>query len=301
MNNIFAVDIGGSKMVCAVLTPNGDIVDSCRFDYKPGYTVEMLFDMIKKGYEQLKENPCEYCGAAIPGLCDIEKGYWLYSPFSGIENLPVAKRIQEITGLRTFVDNDVNVSALAERYFGLCKNVDDFVWLTVSNGIGGGLYLNGDVYRGKRMTSGEIGHIIVEEENGRVCGCGNTGCLEAMASGASIGKIYKDRTGKAISAKDIAVLAREGEEEAIRVWREAGYYIGKASAHVINTLGIDTVVLGGGAAEAFDLLEEGANKALERFMFRRANPDAKILHSKLGSFAALKGCAALVIDCIKKG
>ena len=68
MDNIFAVDIGGSKMVCAVLTTTGDILDSCRFDYKPGYTVEMLFDMVKTGYERLKEYPCECCGAAIPGL-----------------------------------------------------------------------------------------------------------------------------------------------------------------------------------------------------------------------------------------
>lgn len=291
--NVFAVDIGGSKLILAVITPDGQILDRIRTDYAPGHTPETLFRLIEEGYARLKVHSPGVCAAAIPGLCDPERGMWLYSPFSGIGGIPMTDKLTQMTGLPSCADNDVNISALAERRFGLCRETDDFLWVTVSNGIGGGLFLNGRLYRGANMTAGEIGHLIVEEENGRRCGCGNVGCLEAMASGASIAAIYADRTGESVSAKAIADRARQGEKQALDVWQEAGGYIGKASAAVMNLLGLETVVLGGGAAEAFDLLEGPALKAIDRFLFKGARLTPRLLHSALGAQAALMGCCAL--------
>lgn len=293
--NLFSVDIGGSKLICGALTRTGEILESVRFDYAPGYTVEMLTDMIREGYLRLSAYEFDACGAAIPGLCDPKAGTWIYSPFSGIGDVPVAQILHGITGLPVFVDNDVNVSALAERCFGACPDSEDFLWITVSNGIGGGLFLRGDLYRGARMTAGEIGHVIVEEVNGRVCGCGNRGCLEAMASGASIAAIYAERTGKRIDTKTLAALARDGDAESARVFSEAGAYIGKAAAHTVNLLGLDTVVIGGGVSESFDLIEAGIRSAFGRFVFEKANPSVAVLPSALGRYAALKGGAALVL------
>lgn len=294
MKNIFCVDIGGSKMICGALTPSGEILDTYRADYPQNYTIETITDAIFEGYRRLNCNEFCACGVAVPGLCDYKSGMWRYSPFSGISDIPITNLISNITGLPTFADNDVNVSALAEKHFGLCKNKDNFLWITVSNGIGGGLFLNGELYRGENLSAGEIGHFIVEE-NGRKCGCANSGCLEAYASGASIASIYFERTGRDISAKDIADLARDGDKTAIAVWQEAGAYIGKAVSYAVNLLGIDTVVLGGGAAEAFELLLPATNAALEGYVFKKANPKVKILHSEPGRFAALKGCVALTM------
>lgn len=294
--NIFAVDIGGSKLVCGILTPDGKILDTYRKEYAPGYTPEELLGWIREGYLQLGAESCRACGVAIPGLCDPTRGVWLYSPFSGIADIPVCEKLHEMTGLPTYADNDVNVSALAERYFGVCKETDDFLWITVSNGIGGGLFLGGRLYRGEAMTAGEVGHLVVEEKNGRMCGCGNRGCLEAMASGASIASIYTERTGKKIPTKELAVLARAGDEMARCVFSEAGAYVGKAAAHAVNLLGLGTVVLGGGVAESFDLLEPSAREALEHFVFARANPNVRLLRSLPGRNAALLGCAALVLS-----
>ena len=297
---IFAVDIGGSKLICAVLLQNGEILDTYRIDYPKNYTLDDIVGYIRDGFLKLKDYGCEYCGVAIPGLCDAEKGVWLYSPFSGIGNVAITQIISEMTGLPTFADNDVNISALAEKYYGVCRDVSDFIWITVSNGIGGGVFLNNKLYRGQNLSAGEIGHFIVEEENGRKCGCGNTGCLEAMASGASIGAIYCERSGKqGLGAKEVDALARTGDMEAQKVWQEAGWYIGKAASFAVNLLGIDTVVLGGGAAEGFDLLEESIHKALDRFVFKSANKKVNVVHSGPGRFAALMGCAALVCEEIK--
>lgn len=295
MKNIFCVDIGGSKLVCGALTDTGEILDTYRVEYPKNYTLDTILHYIQEGYEKLKHYDFYACGAAIPGLCDYTAGTWLYSPFSGLSNIPITQIISDITSLPTVADNDVNISALAEKYFGVCKNVSDFLWITVSNGIGGGLYLNDTLYRGQGLSAGEIGHFIVEE-NGRACGCGNKGCLEAHASGASIATIYNENTGKNLTAKEIAELARNGDCDAIAVWQKAGAYIGKAASYAVNLLNIDTIVLGGGAAEAFDLLEPTATKSLHENLFIKANPNIKILHSAPGRFAALMGCAALVLE-----
>lgn len=294
--NIFAVDIGGSKIICGVLTPTGEILNMWRADYAPGYTVDTLYALIKQGFDALDDGSCCACGVAIPGLCDANSGTWLYSPFSGIENIPITDTLQRMTGLPTYADNDVNISALAERYFGVCKNKNDFLWITVSNGVGGGLVLDGKIYRGAGLTAGEIGHVVVEDRTARRCGCGTLGCLEAMASGASISDIYRERTGRSVPTKELAELAYSGDDEAIRVFHEAGGYIGKAASHAINLLGLDTVVLGGGVAEAFDLLLPGVREALNRYAFLRANPNVEVLHSAPGKYAALMGCAALILD-----
>lgn len=295
MKNIFCVDIGGSKLICGVLTKHGEIIKTFRVDYPKNYTLDTIIEFIKQGYKKLKHYSCSACGVAVPGLCDIKNGLWRYSPFSGLSDIPIKNIVKEITSLPTICDNDVNVSALAEKCFGVCKEVDDFLWITVSNGIGGGLYLNNSLYRGQGLSAGEIGHFIVRE-NGRTCGCGGQGCLEAYASGASIAAIYNEITGCNYTAKTIAEKARSGDKNALLVWQSAGAYIGKAAACAVNLLNIDTVVLGGGAAEAFDLLEPTATKGLNNNLFKKANPDVKLLHSKPGKYAALMGCAALVIE-----
>lgn len=297
--NIFCVDIGGSKLICGAVTTDGKVLESIRTEYPENYGVATIRNLICDGYERLKHFGFSTCGVAVPGLCDCTTGKWLYSPFSGLGDIPIIQIISDITKLPTFADNDVNVSALAEKYFGVCKDISDFLWITVSNGIGGGLYLNNSLYRGRGLSAGEIGHFIVEE-NGRKCGCGNRGCLEAHASGASIAAIYNENTGQNITAKEIADKARNGDITALSVWQSAGAYIGKAAAYAVNLLNLDVVVLGGGAAEAFDLLEPSATNSLNHNIFKQANKSVNILHSLPGKYAALKGCAALVLESQKE-
>ena len=292
--NVFAVDIGGSKLICGVLTLCGDIVETRRLDFPPEYTVDIIFDYINESFEELRHHNCFYAAVTVPGLCDNEKGRWLYSPFTNFRDIEIADIVHRITDLPVVCDNDVNMSALAERYFGVCKSADDYIWITVSNGIGGGLFFGGRLYRGANLSAGEIGHFIVEENTKRKCGCGNYGCLEAMASGAAICGIYGELTGNKLSGAEIAELARNGDSTALKIWESAGRYIGKAIAHSVNLLGTDTVVLGGGAAEAFDLLKPAIDSSIKKYVFLSASPNVRVLHSALGKYAALMGCAALV-------
>lgn len=101
-NNIFAVDIGGSKQICGIVTANGEILDTHRVDFEKISTLDDVLKAIKEGFEKLDTKNIEYCGVTVPGLCDAKGGNWLYSPFSGIENVPIAQMINKITGLTVY-------------------------------------------------------------------------------------------------------------------------------------------------------------------------------------------------------
>lgn len=292
--NIFAVDIGGSKLICGIVTTEGTIIKTYRFDYPNGVTIDQILNLISNCRNSSAEYECIACCAAIPGLTEPESGVWRYSPFSGISDIPMAEHLKKITGLPSFIDNDVNLCALAEAYYGACRNTKDFLWVTVSNGIGGGLILNGELYHGTGMCAGEIGHLIVEEHDGLPCGCGRTGCLEAMASGASFTPRYERLTGIRKTAAEIALLAKNGDEAAIKTFTDAGRYIGKAAAIAVNLLNLDTVVIGGGVSNSFEILKPSLEKAFLEHVFLQANPNAKVIKTQVGYYAALIGCAALV-------
>ena len=115
MNNIFCVDIGGSKLICGVLNTQGEIIKTVRADYPREYDLNTIVDLIKQGYDELKEYSCTACAVAVPGLCDSKNGVWSYSPFSGLSDIPINDIVSKITALPTMCDNDVNLSALAEN------------------------------------------------------------------------------------------------------------------------------------------------------------------------------------------
>ena len=165
--------------------------------------------------------------------------------------------------------------------------------MTVSNGIGGALYLNGSLYAGVSGNAGELGHLIVEENTDAVCGCGRKGCLEAMASGKGIEKMYGRLYGKSLTAQQIAALADSGDAEAKHVFELAGHYIGKAIASSINLLNMKKIVLGGGVIQSYHLLQEAIGASLDRYVFRQGNKDVVVEKTGLGYYAALIGAAAI--------
>ena len=240
-------------------------------------------------------------GVAIPGLADAVGGVWRYSCFSGIADYPIVEVLSSRLGLPVYIDNDVNACAFAERAFGRCRGVDDYLWVTVSNGVGGAVVLNGEIYRGAFGGSGEIGHIIVEEQNGRICPCGNSGCLEAQASGRAIAAYYRDLRGESdLDAREIAERAKSGDEAARQVYRIAGRYLGKAIAAAVNIMNPAMVVLGGGVSMDAELFLPEIRDAVDRACFRAANPQLEIEKTDLGYEASLKGAAALAWEGIRR-
>jgi glucokinase len=298
-----AIDIGGSKFIIGLVTSAGNILCAENYPWTE-LNAEGVIQDIKKAVHSLLTANNNYrptiIGAAIPGLADPQKGLWVESSFSGIRNLPFASVMEKEFSLPVRLENDVNACATAEKLFGCCKDVDDFIWITVSNGIGGSIYANGKLYTGSCGNAGEIGHIIVEEGiNARKCKCGLTGCAETQASGVGLAKNYLSLGGKkeineeTATAKTIADLARNKDKTAIETYEMEGLYLGRAIGAAINLINPKKVVIGGGVSLGFDLFWPSLNRTLETHVYKNANPDFAVEPTALGYNAALLGAAAL--------
>jgi len=304
---ILALDIGGSKIMSALATVSEGVGrKTCVLDrvtkktLAPDTDAAGLLEEIRSLLpDEGTIRQCEAVGVNIPGLADPKTGMWLYAPFSGIRNVPIARILSGMAaGKPVMIDNDVNACAWAEKLFGICTEIDDFLWITISNGIGGGLVLDGKVYRGAGGNAGEFGHLILVED-GALCGCGNHGCMEAEAAGPGIARRFRNESvkhlgkePKALTAAEIADLARQGDPIAMVVYQTTARLLGQAASYAVNLLNLPMVVLGGGVSGAFDLLAPEMTKTLHRFAFQAANQEVRVEKTALGYEAALIGAAA---------
>lgn len=290
-----AFDMGGSKLVAGLVDRNGKVLWKKRREWSPRSGQEVMEALIALGREALSENPGldpAVIGATIPGIANPETGAWLDASFSGIRDLPVAAELSQAFSLPAFADNDGQACALAERFFGAGRGVDDFLYVTVSNGIGGGVFCGGRLLRGTSDGAGELGHCTVVED-GRPCKCGKKGCLEVYAAGPGISLTYCELCGAEKNGEELARMAREGDEAALRVWELEGMYLGRAVAFAANVLNPRRVILGGGLSLAFPLYEAALWTAVKKNLFMRPNAGLEIMPTPLGYDGALLGAAAV--------
>ena len=293
---VLAVDIGGSKVLCGVVGEDGSVSRTQGEQLDTASGLDGLMAAIRRCAEAVLEGQrVEAVGATIPGLADAARGLWVYAPFSGLSDIPIAQMLADVFRVPVAIENDVNACALAEMRFGACRDVRDFVWVTVSNGVGGAVVLEGRLYTGAHGNAGEVGHLCVEDDPVKAlrCGCGRDGCLEAMASGCGLVRRYAE-TG--VSAKDIGARARAGEAKACAVMAQTGTYLGQAIATCVNILNPSAVILGGGVSQDFDLFSDALMRAYQSRVFTRANPDVCIRQTGLGYNAALLGAATLALS-----
>lgn len=290
-----AVDIGGSKLMCGIVDLGGNVLIKKKYSWDFPVDREGVVGRILNSVDDiltLYRGRIDGVGVAIPGLADYKRGLWVYSCFSGIGDIPLGRILESRLGVPVFLDNDVNVCALGEKMFGCCKDTDDFFWITVSNGIGGGMILDKNLYRGAFGHGGEIGHICVAQE-GVKCSCGSYDCLEAHASGVSIGRRFNELTGKKMTAQAIASLARSNDKDAIKIFKQTGVYLGRGISYCINLLNLRKVIVGGGVAMSFDLFEDDMKRTARNMVYKRANEEYSIERTALSYDAALIGAAAL--------
>lgn len=299
MKKLIAIDVGVSKVIVGLVEEDGTVKKALSKEYDCPYTKQQLVSDIKELAGSFRNTGVEAAGIVVPGLADNIKGIWLSSPFVGITNWSITKDLGEFLGIPTFIENDVNSLALAERCIGAAKGLENFMWITLSTGVGGAVFLDGRLLHGKRFGVGEIGHIVIEE-NGLTCSCGNRGCLETACSGRAVSKYYKMLTGRNADAKTIAILARQGDMDALETYDRVGKSLGKAVAYAVNLLNIDTVILGGGVSRDCDLFIETAEKEIPHRVLKAANPRVSIIPTRLGYYATLKGAAAVAIQCGNK-
>lgn len=307
------IDVGGTNVKIAVVD-DGKIIYSnsvptyAQMGYE--YTVNNIKQAIKDLMKETETTAADIKGIGFdfPGQVDYKTGVVKLAPnIPGWVNVPIAQMIEEAFHIPTRIDNDVRCAALGEMNFGAGKGCQNFVCITVGTGIGSGLVVNGQLVRGAANAAGEIGHIKLQMKDGPICGCGDTGCLEAFASGPSIVAMAQDylKSGKSTKFREmagdgeitpyiVAKAAEAGDPVAKRIFTIIGEYVGMGLVSVINLLNPEKVIIGGGVAEAGDLLLEPIRKTVMERAMVVARESVEIVPAELGNSAGVIGASMLV-------
>ncbi|AIQ23620.1 MULTISPECIES: ROK family protein [unclassified Paenibacillus] len=267
------VDIGGTKINAGLVTPQGDVVHTVSLSTKAGFTktVDRAFQAIQR---LIEEATAMHAGVQIKGIgvgtagqIDWEAG----SIRSASELIPgyagtdLKALLQTQFQLPVIVDNDVNVLALTEKYLGSCIGVEDFICLALGTGVGGAIIVEGRLVHGSWGGAGELGHMSVDFK-GPACVCGGRGCLEHYASGTSIARRMREKLTlnneplDNLESRDVIARWREGDRLATEVMEETIAALGSAIASFIHIFNPKVIVIGGGVAEAGELLFEGIRR-----------------------------------------
>jgi glucokinase-like ROK family protein len=251
-------------------------------------------------------------GIGLPGHIDGKKGVVRYSSILGWENVPLKRILQEKLKIPVLIENDVNTLTIAEKCFGVGKEIDNFICITIGRGIGSGIVVEGEFYRGHLGAAGEFGHIKVKKD-GPLCECGSRGCLESISSEPAIIRRTTEaiRSGEKSSLEnilekrklnimDVIKAAKEGDKLSKRIYHEAGMYLGIGIANLTNLLNPQLIIISGEGVKAGDLLFKSMKKTFKESCFPSLKEKTDIKIEKLGNYAWARGAATLVSRIIFK-
>jgi len=245
----------------------------------------------------------------LPGLVNSEQGIVLQMPHYNVENLALGPEIYKETGLPVFIANDTRAWALAEKLFGNSQDNDNSVLISIHHGLGAGIILDGRVLQGRHGNIGELGHIQIDKQ-GKLCHCGNRGCLETVASSQAIREEVMERiaSGEAsslseldeITIESVCSAAADGDELAVDVIEKLGQYLGSAIAIVINLFNPEKILIGGVINQAKDILYPAVQKCIEEQSLPVYHQDLELVESRFYKQATMPG-AALIKQALYDG
>lgn len=310
MGVAIGIDVGGTKIAGGLVDDAGAIIARTRRD-TPSTDPRAIVDNIVSVVQELRrDRSIDAVGVGSAGFVDAARSTVLFAPNLAWRDVAVRDQVVAATELPVVVENDANAAAWGEFRYGAAEDVDDMVCVTVGTGIGGGLVLDGAVYRGAHGVGAELGHMRVVP-NGHLCGCGNRGCLEQYASGsalvrearalASAGSVFAARLlelaggdPEKITGPMVTLAARDGDVAARELLTDLGRWLGEGLASFAAILDPAVFVIGGGVSAAGDLLLGPASDAFRRNLTGRGyRPEAEIRVAMLGNDAGIVGAADL--------
>ncbi len=300
MKYIIGIDLGGTYIKLGLLDSEYRILDkqvlhTARFIKKESLILAIT-DSIKSfiAAQQLKAKDTLGVGIGLPGPIDSQRGIVRFLPnIPGWHNVPLRAILTRKIRIPVFIDNDANLMALAEYKIGAAKGSINAVCITLGTGVGGGLIINGRLFRGSCFAAGEVGHMPINEE-GPVCNCHGRACLERYIGNRRILQTVKKNFKKDLSLEELSDLAKRGNTKAIHIWQETGKKIGVALTSVVNLLNPDCIVIGGGVAKAGKILFDSIGTTVKTRAMKTHGQHVKILKAKLGEDSGIIGAAILV-------
>ena len=307
------VDLGGTNLKLGAIAEDGDLLEHLELPADARRGPEVGVGRMCRAILELRDRwvggyALAGIGVAVAGIMKLPLGSVIAAPnLPGWAGFNVRNRIRRELEAPFTLENDANAAALGEKWMGVARDMSHLAFLTLGTGIGGGLILNGRVWHGAKGMAAELGHINIRPE-GRLCNCGNRGCLEAYASATAVvrcateladsGRASPDlerlvRGEAPLTADRVYRLARQGDESAGLPFQEMGAALGIAIASFIHIFDLEAVVLGGGAIEAWDAFQEPMFAEARRRSFVQQADPRPILRSGLGSRAGIYGAACL--------
>jgi glucokinase len=303
------IDVGGTKVAGLLLSDAGTILARDERS-TPAQDVDATMDTIYSLAADLATSGEPIgVGVGAAGMVDFAAGTMRSAPNLAWKEVPIRDLVAERTGLPCILDNDANAAAWGEYRFGAAAGHRHVLVVTVGTGIGGGIIADGKLFRGAHGFAAEIGHVIVEPD-GPLCGCGNHGCWEQVASGRAIARLGQDLVelrkdspiarlvgGGRVTGRHVSEAARAGDDAAIRIFGEVGRRLGEGLAGLVNILDPEIVVVAGGVAEEGELLLGPARQAFVAAVEAPEHrPEVPLVPAALGAEAGAIGAAALALD-----
>lgn len=312
---IAGVDLGGTKILSAIATPDGRILAR---DRRPTEAEEGPAPVFSRIVESLRQALTEAggragdligIGVAVPGPVDQRRGVVTDPPnLPGWRDVPIGRWLRDALKVPTVLENDANAAALGEHRYGAGRGSRHMIYLTVSTGIGGGIIIDRKLYRGASGAAGELGHVIIDAD-GPQCSCGAHGCLEALASGTALARdgaalIARGEAPRLaeiigqgpVTAEAVAEAARAGDPAAARLIAQAGHYLGLGLTSFVNIFNPQVIVIGGGVAKIGRPFLEPAEAVMRKLAFPQAVADVRLETAALGDDAGVQGAISLVLE-----
>ena len=309
---VIGVDLGGTKLLAGVVDEQLEVHDRVHRVVTGMSDTVVTEAIVSAATELIERNPdVQAAGFGIPCLIDQRSGHAVMCVNLPIEDVPFRDVMSERLGIPVFIDNDANVTTLAEVRFGAAKGARDVVGLTIGTGIGGGLVLGGSIYRGFAGSGAELGHMVIDQDGPRCQGnCPNNGCLEAFASGSAIGREGIEAAeqepdselgraaagGEVITGELVTQLGLSGDELSRMVLGQVGRRLGVGLANFVNMFNPEVIVIGGGAMAAGELLLEPARAEMKARALRPNRDQVKVVAARFGNDAGMLGAGVLALD-----
>ena len=293
--HVIGIDMGASHLSIILTDFGARVIDEIEIPFRvadgPDVCINqaniLMEDLLKKN--QLTLENISALGIGVPGPIASDTGTVFAPPIMpGWDGYPIQARLEEKWGIPVSLNNDAELGALGEWAYGIGRAENYLAYIKVGSGVGSGLLLNGQIYRGATGSAGEIGHLTIEE-NGPLCDCGNFGCLEALAGGKAIARQGQEAVQKgqrtllssmgpaeSITARDVASAARRGDLVSQKIIANAGRYLGIAIAGLVNLFNPRTIIVGGGVAQIGDLLLQPIRDTVSRRSLRASARTVKI-------------------------
>lgn len=298
---VVGIDIGGTAVKYGLLTVEGVILETGEFPTEAGKGVENLFRNICGVIDRYFSE--DIIGIAVSGTGQIDGS--IGKVIGGNPIIPgwigtnLVEKLEDKYKLPAVLENDVNCAALGEKWLGAGKEADDFICLTIGTGIGGGIVLDGDIFRGDTCVAGEFGHIQIEK-NGEQCLCGKKGCYERYASATALVKMVKEETGKELNGKEIFELEKSGDLTIKKIVDRWIDYFTDGLSTITYIFNPSLVVVGGGVTKQGDYLLNRILESLNSKLGENYKKNLKIKFAELGNNAGMLGAEYLLLKKMGK-